>query len=144
MMLKRFVYSSDCYDCERQVSCRAPRSSPYAWRTRAHFIAGVPPFGQQWAAAHRRFGSEGALALSEPHISCTDRTFFPVALLVVPALLVATRYPLEGPALSEFAACLFLFQMANASILPLIGEILPHYIGGILRSHLSARHRARS
>ena len=31
--------------------------------------------------------------------------------------------------LLTFAACLFLFQMANASILPLIGEILPHYMG---------------
>ena len=31
--------------------------------------------------------------------------------------------------LLTFAACLFLFQMANASILPLIGGILPHYVG---------------
>ena len=31
--------------------------------------------------------------------------------------------------LLTFAACLFLFQMANASILPLIGGILPHYAG---------------
>ncbi len=31
--------------------------------------------------------------------------------------------------LLTFAACLFLFQMANASILPLIGGILPQYVG---------------
>ena len=40
--------------------------------------------------------------------------------------------------LLTFAACLFLFQMANASILPLIGEILPHYMGRYASFTMSA------
>ena len=84
--------------------------------------------------------------------------FFAAALLVVPALVALRRIraadihfgrsvgrpdhhePTAPPrarramlwkdrSLLTFAACLFLFQMANASILPLIGEILPHYMG---------------
>ena len=84
--------------------------------------------------------------------------FFAAALLVVPALVALGRIraadihfgrsvgrpdhhePTAPPrarramlwkdrSLLTFAACLFLFQMANASILPLIGEILPHYMG---------------
>jgi MFS family permease len=84
--------------------------------------------------------------------------FFAAALLVVPALVALTRIraadihfgrsvgrpdhhkPTPPPrarramvwmdrSLLTFAACLFLFQMANASILPLIGGILPHYVG---------------
>ena len=84
--------------------------------------------------------------------------FFATALLVVPALVALTRiraadihfgrsvgrpdhYESTPPprarramvwmdrSLLTFAACLFLFQMANASILPLIGGILPHYVG---------------
>jgi MFS family permease len=83
--------------------------------------------------------------------------FFAAALLVVPALVALGRIraadihfgrsvgrpdhhePTAPPrarramlwkdrSLLTFAACLFLFQMANASILPLIGEILPHYM----------------
>lgn len=81
--------------------------------------------------------------------------FFAVALLVIPALIAVSRIraadihfgrsvgapdhhndtaPLragratvwENPSLLMFAISLFLFQMANASILPLIGEILAH------------------
>jgi MFS family permease len=84
--------------------------------------------------------------------------FFAAALLVVPALVALTwiraadihfgrsvgrpdhHEPTAPPrarramlwkdrSLLTFAASLFLFQMANASILPLIGGILPHYIG---------------
>lgn len=84
--------------------------------------------------------------------------FFAAALLVVPALAALARIraadihfgrsvgrpdhhePTAPPrarramlwkdrSLLTFAACLFLFQMANASILPLIGGILPHYMG---------------
>jgi len=84
--------------------------------------------------------------------------FFAAALLVVPALVALGRiraadihfgrsvgrpdhHELTAPprarramlwkdrSLVTFAACLFLFQMANASILPLIGGILPHYMG---------------
>ena len=84
--------------------------------------------------------------------------FFAAALLVVPALVALTRVraadihfgrsvgspdhhePTAPPrarramlckdrSLLTFAASLFLFQMANASILPLIGGILPRYIG---------------
>jgi len=84
--------------------------------------------------------------------------FFAAALLVVPALVALTRVraadihfgrsvgspdhhePTAPPrarramlwkdrSLLMFAASLFLFQMANASILPLIGGILPRYIG---------------
>jgi MFS family permease len=84
--------------------------------------------------------------------------FFAAALLVVPALVALGRIraadihfgrsvgrhdhhePTAPPrarramlwkdrSLLTFAACLFLFQMANASILPLIGGILPHYMG---------------
>jgi MFS family permease len=84
--------------------------------------------------------------------------FFAAALLVLPALVALVRIraadihfgrsvgrpdhhePTAPPrarramlwkdrSLVTFAACLFLFQMANASILPLIGEILPHYMG---------------
>jgi MFS family permease len=84
--------------------------------------------------------------------------FFAAAFLVVPALVALTRIraadvhfgrsvgspdhhePTPPPrarramvwmdrSLLTFAACLFLFQMANASILPLIGGILPQYVG---------------
>jgi MFS family permease len=84
--------------------------------------------------------------------------FFAAALLVVPALIALGRiraadihfgrsvgrpdhHELTAPprarramlwkdrSLVTFAACLFLFQMANASILPLIGGTLPHYMG---------------
>jgi hypothetical protein len=81
--------------------------------------------------------------------------FFAVALLVIPALVAVSRIraadihfgrsvgapdyhndtpPLragraavwENPSLLMFAVSLFLFLMANASILPLVGEILAH------------------
>jgi MFS family permease len=84
--------------------------------------------------------------------------FFAAAVLVVPALVALGRIraadihfgrsvgrpdhdePTAPPrarramlwkdrSLVTFAACLFLFQMANASILPLIGGILPHHMG---------------
>jgi MFS family permease len=84
--------------------------------------------------------------------------FFAAALLVLPALVALARIraadvhfgrsvgrpdhhePTAPPrvqramlwkdrSLLTFAACLFLFQMANASVLPLIGGILPHYMG---------------
>ncbi len=84
--------------------------------------------------------------------------FFATALLVVPALVALVRIragdihfgrSVGAPDHQEatlpprvrrallcrnhclliFAACLFLFQMANASILPLIGGVLPHHEG---------------
>ena len=84
--------------------------------------------------------------------------FFAAAFLVFPALIALARIPaaevhfgrsVGSPdhheptppprarrtmvwmdrSLLIFAACLFLFQMANASILPLIGGILPQYAG---------------
>jgi MFS family permease len=84
--------------------------------------------------------------------------FFAAALLAVPALVALTRirsaevdfgrsvgipdhHEATAPprarramlwtdrSLVVFAACLFLFQMANASILPLIGGTLSHHVG---------------
>ena len=84
--------------------------------------------------------------------------FFAAALLVAPALIALTgiraadihfgrsvgspdHHETTPPprarramvwmdrSLLTFAVCLFLFQMANASILPLIGGILPQYVG---------------
>jgi MFS family permease len=84
--------------------------------------------------------------------------FFASALLVIPALVALTRIRAadvhfgrsvgapdhhtatapprdrratlwQNRSLMIFAACLFLFQMANASILPLIGEILARHQG---------------
>ncbi len=84
--------------------------------------------------------------------------FFAAALLVVPALVALPRIRSaevdfgrsvgltdhreptaptrarramlwKDPSLLTFATCLFLFQMANASILPLIGGTLSHYVG---------------
>jgi predicted MFS family arabinose efflux permease len=84
--------------------------------------------------------------------------FFASALLVVPALVALTRIRAadvhfgrsvgapdhhnasapprdrratlwQNRSLMTFAACLFLFQMANASILPLIGQILVRHEG---------------
>jgi MFS family permease len=89
--------------------------------------------------------------------------FFATALLVIPAIVALGRIraaeihfgrsvgrpdhheptaPLRARramlwkdrSLVTFAACLFLFQMANASILPLIGGILPTTWGGTPRS----------
>ncbi len=91
-------------------------------------------------------------ALSNPFI------FFASALLVIPALVALTRIRAadvhfgrsvgapdhhnatapprdrratlwQNRSLMTFAACLFLFQTANASILPLIGEILVRHEG---------------
>lgn len=84
--------------------------------------------------------------------------FFAAALLAVPALVALTRIrsaevdygrsvgvpdhhkqttPTRARramlwtdrSLVTFATCLFLFQMANASILPLIGGTLSHHVG---------------
>lgn len=84
--------------------------------------------------------------------------FFSAALLVIPALIALTRIPApeihfgrsigapdhhdetapprarrtmlwKNPSLLTFAACLFLFQMANSSILPLIGGLLALHEG---------------